>query len=71
MQAKVDAEAAITHKFVVSKSGASMYKSYPVRWLMVVIGTFSTLAAVILFIIVFEKIYKPIQEKNAEKAASV
>lgn len=71
MQAKVDAEAAITHKFVVSKSGVSMYKAYPVRWLMVVIGTFSTLAAAILFIILFEKIYKPIQKKNAENTASV
>lgn len=70
MQAKVDAEAAITHKFVVSKSGVSMYKAYPVRWLMVVIGTFSTLAAVLFFIIVFEKIYKPIQKKNAERTVS-
>ena len=70
MQAKVDAEASITHKFVVSKSGVSLYKAYPVRWLMVVIGTFSALAAAILFMIIFEKIYKPIKLKNAENQAS-
>jgi len=71
MQAKVDAEASITHKFVVSKSGVSLYKAYPVRWLMVVIGTFSTLAAALLFMIVFEKIYKPIKLKNAEASSSI
>jgi uncharacterized protein involved in exopolysaccharide biosynthesis len=42
-EAKVDATESLPHKFVVSSAYKAERKSYPIRWLIVVITTFSAL----------------------------
>ncbi len=67
-EAKVDANSSLTHKFVVSKSGRSEIKSYPIRSMMVVVALFSTFLLSLVLIFIFEKIYKPLRQGNAETA---
>ncbi len=47
-EAKVDATENLPHKFVVSNGIKAEKKSYPIRWLIVVISTFSVLFLAIL-----------------------
>ncbi len=42
-EAKVDATESLPHKFVVSNAYKAEKKSYPIRWLIVVISTFASL----------------------------
>lgn len=60
-EAKVDAEETLPNKFVVNNATPAEKKSYPIRWLIVLISTFSTLILSILAIIVYEK-YRQINE---------
>jgi uncharacterized protein involved in exopolysaccharide biosynthesis len=47
-EAKVDATENLPHKFIVSSAYKAERKSYPIRWLIVVITTFSVLFLAIL-----------------------
>lgn len=55
-QAKVDAEENLPQKFIVSDAFRAERKSYPIRWLIVLVSTFSALFLAVVFIIVREKI---------------
>jgi uncharacterized protein involved in exopolysaccharide biosynthesis len=67
-EAKVDAESAITSKFTVDRAFPAERKSYPVRWLIVAIGTISSLVFGVLFIILYENV-KAIKRKDNSKQA--
>ena len=53
-QAKVDAEQELPQKFIVSNAYPAEKKSYPVRWVIVVVSTLSSLLLAIIFILIFE-----------------
>jgi uncharacterized protein involved in exopolysaccharide biosynthesis len=55
-EAKVDAEEFLPHKFVVDYAFKAEKKSYPVRWLIVVISTISTFFLALISIIIFDSI---------------
>lgn len=55
-QAKVDAEQNLPQKFVVSDAFKAEQKSYPIRWLIILVSTLTALFMAIIFIIVEEKI---------------
>jgi uncharacterized protein involved in exopolysaccharide biosynthesis len=55
-QSKVDAEQELPQKFIVSNAYPSEKKSYPVRWLIVVISTLSSLLLAIISILLIENI---------------
>lgn len=55
-QAKVDAEENLPQKFVVSDAFKAEQKSYPIRWLIILISTLSALFMTIIIIVVMEKI---------------
>ncbi len=62
-ETKVDASEDVPHKFIVNRAWASEKKAYPVRWLVVVISTFSAFLFAVLAIIVIEN-YRKLQEPN-------
>lgn len=53
-EAKVDAEAELPQKFVVNSAYKAEKKSYPIRWIIVVISTVAVLLLAILVIITIE-----------------
>lgn len=55
-EAKVDAEQNLPQKFIVSSAYKAEKKSYPIRWLIVVISTLGALFLTILVIITFEQL---------------
>jgi hypothetical protein len=55
-QAKVDAEQNLPQKFVVSDAFRAEQKSYPIRWLIILVSTVTALFMTIIFIIVEDKI---------------
>jgi len=55
-EAKVDAEENLPQKFIVNDGYKAEKKSYPVRWLIVLVSVFSTLFLAIIIIIIMEKI---------------
>ncbi|MDT8308611.1 MAG: Wzz/FepE/Etk N-terminal domain-containing protein [Bacteroidales bacterium] len=55
-KAKVDAEAFISQKFVVDHAYVAEKKSYPVRWLIVVVSAFSAFVLAIIVLILIEQI---------------
>lgn len=57
-EAKVDAESSLPQKFVVDYAFKAEKKTYPVRWLIVVISTFATLLTSIIMIILYENFRK-------------
>lgn len=57
-EAKVDAESSMPQKFVVDYAFKAEKKTYPVRWLIVVISTFATLLTSIILIILYENFKK-------------
>lgn len=54
--AKVDAEQVLSQKFIVSNAYPAEKKSYPIRWLIVVVSTLSTLLLAIIAILLIENI---------------
>jgi capsule polysaccharide export protein KpsE/RkpR len=54
-EAKVDAFENLPHKFIVSSAFPAERKSYPIRWLIVVITLVSTLFLTLLILILLEK----------------
>jgi uncharacterized protein involved in exopolysaccharide biosynthesis len=55
-EAKIDASAIIPHKFVVNNAFPAEKKSYPIRWLIVVVSTISTVLFGFLVLIIIENI---------------
>ncbi|MCC6252858.1 MAG: hypothetical protein IT238_10390 [Bacteroidia bacterium] len=55
-QAKIDAEQFITSKFIVNKAFKAEKKSYPIRWLIVVVSTVSALLISLLAILLIENV---------------
>jgi uncharacterized protein involved in exopolysaccharide biosynthesis len=55
-QAKVDAEENLPQKFVVSDAFKAERKSYPIRWLIILVSTVAAAFMAVIFIIVMEKI---------------
>ena len=54
-EAKVDATEYIPHKFVVTSAFQAERKSYPVRWIIVVITMLSTLLLLIFCIVAYDR----------------
>lgn len=57
-EAKVDAEQTLPHKFIVNNAFPAEKKSYPIRWLIVLVSTVSTFILALLFIIAYENLSK-------------
>ncbi len=57
-EAKIDAEQELPHKFIVDRAYKAEKKSYPIRWLIVVISTFFTLLLALIVIIIVENLGK-------------
>jgi hypothetical protein len=55
-EVKVDATEVLPQKFIVSNAFPAEKKSYPVRWIIVVISTFATILAAIIAILLLENI---------------
>ncbi|HEY4797561.1 MAG TPA: Wzz/FepE/Etk N-terminal domain-containing protein [Bacteroidia bacterium] len=53
-EAKVDAQQSISEKFVVDKAFPAEKKSYPVRWIIIVVATLASLIIAVLAIALFE-----------------
>lgn len=58
-EAKVDAEENLPQKFVVESAYRAEKKTYPVRWIIVLIATFAAFFISVLVIISIEKFAKP------------
>lgn len=57
-EAKVDAEEELPQKFIVNSAYKAEKKSYPIRWIIVIISTLSALLLAILVIIIIENFAK-------------
>lgn len=57
-EAKVDAEQTLPHKFIVNNAFPAEKKSYPIRWLIVLVSTVSTFILALLVIIAYENLSK-------------
>ncbi len=57
-EARVDAEQELPQKFVVNDAYVAEKKSYPIRWVIVMISTFSVLLITILIILVLDNLSK-------------
>jgi uncharacterized protein involved in exopolysaccharide biosynthesis len=57
-RAKVDAEAVLPQKFVVSRAFPAEKKSYPIRWIIIVVLTLTTLLISILAVLLLENLPK-------------
>ncbi len=55
-EAKVDAEEYLPQKFIVNYAYKAEEKSYPVRWLIVLVSTISSLILAVIILIILEKI---------------
>ena len=55
-EAKVDAQENLPQKFIVSDAYKAEKKSYPVRWLIMLVTTISSLLLAVIIIIIMEKI---------------
>jgi uncharacterized protein involved in exopolysaccharide biosynthesis len=55
-ESKVDATEILPQKFVVSSAFPAEKKSYPIRWIIVVVSTFATLLVAIIAILLIENI---------------
>lgn len=62
-EAKVDATQNLPQKFIVSNAYKAERKSYPIRWLIVIISTLGALFLSVLIIITFEQL-EQVQEKK-------
>ncbi|MDA3909857.1 MAG: Wzz/FepE/Etk N-terminal domain-containing protein [Bacteroidales bacterium] len=58
VEAKIDVEQNLPHKFVVNEAVNAEKKSYPVRWLIVMISTISSFLLAIIVLIILENLKK-------------
>ncbi len=63
-EAKVDAEQELPQKFIVNSAYVAEKKSYPVRWMIVVVSTLSALMLTIICIIIMESFSKFLRSSN-------
>ena len=68
-EAKVDATEFIPHKFVVTSAFQAERKSYPVRWIILVVTVLSTVLLLIFCIVVYDR-SKDFFRHEAEKEAA-
>lgn len=69
-EAKVDAEEYMPQKFVVNDAFRAEVKSYPIRWLIVLVSTVAALFLAIIVIMVMEKISAYNAHKNFQLGQS-
>jgi len=55
-EAKLDAESNLQHKFIVNNAYPAEKKSYPIRWLIVVVSTFVSFLLALILILFMESI---------------
>jgi hypothetical protein len=55
-EAEIDAEKTLQHKFVVNNAFPAEKKTYPIRWLIVVISTLSTFLLTLVLILFYESV---------------
>ena len=55
-EAKVDAEQILSQKFIVNRAVEAEKKAYPIRWLIVVISTVSSMLFAFLLLLIVENI---------------
>jgi len=75
-EAKVDAEQQLPFKFIVEEAVKAEKKSYPIRWLIILLSTLGALLAGVIAIILAENlremaVYTSIQKKNLSEAFSI
>ena len=56
-EAKIDAEQELTQKFIISEAAPAEKKSYPIRWMIVVISTLSVFLMTITILVLVESIF--------------
>ncbi|MBU2651308.1 MAG: hypothetical protein KKA81_10265 [Bacteroidetes bacterium] len=57
-EARVDAEQELPQKFIVNSAFPAEKKSYPIRWIIVVVSIFSTFMISVLVILAIENLYR-------------
>jgi uncharacterized protein involved in exopolysaccharide biosynthesis len=70
-EAKVDAEQILTQKFIVNRATKAEKKSYPIRWLIVVISTFSALIFGFIVLLLMENLGFSISYAQTQSSASI
>lgn len=66
-EAKVDANEELPHKFIVNYAFKAEKKSYPIRWLIMVVATLSSVLLTLIVIIIFENLAKNFDFKKKKK----
>lgn len=61
-EAVVDATQTLPTKFIVNKAVKAEKKAYPIRWLIVVVSTFSAFILSLLFLVIYDAITKRMTE---------
>lgn len=69
-QAKVDAEENLPQKFIVSDAYKAERKTYPIRWLVILVSTVAALFMAVIVIMVMEKISEYNSHKNFQLGQS-
>ena len=52
----MDAESSLQHKFIVNSAFAAEKKSYPIRWLIVVVSTLASFLLALILLLFVESI---------------
>lgn len=65
-EAVVDATQTLPTKFIVNQAVEAEKKSYPIRWLIVVVSTFSAFILSLLFLVIYDAIRKRITETKEQ-----
>ncbi len=71
-EAKIDAEKSLPHKFIVDRAYKAEKKSYPIRWLIVVVSTFASLILATLAVISYDTLLASndiLKKKKEDKSA--
>ncbi len=63
-EAKVDATENLPHKFVVNSAFEAERKSYPIRWLIMLVSVVSTLLIALFVVIFIDQMQQSTQKKN-------
>jgi len=64
-KAKIDAEQTLPHTFIVNRAVPAEKKSYPIRWLIVVVSTICTFILTLVTLLVLENIKKIKQDASS------
>lgn len=66
-EAKVDATENLPHKFVVTSGFEAERKSYPIRWLIMVISVFSTLLLTMITLVIIDQASQSAEKKKHQQ----